>query len=84
MDEVLNHFGKDASKNIFMLFTFADGGDCNALEQVKEHKIPFSDFFKINNSAIFPKDHAYSKYDQQDKFTQMFWDLSYQGIQSFL
>merc|ERR1712130_885364 len=49
---VLDLFGKDVVDNIFMLFTFADGKDPPALKAVEAMNIPYSGYFKINNSGF--------------------------------
>ncbi len=52
---VLNIFGNNVTKNICLLFTFADAQTPPALETVKKEKIPFPEegVFKFNNSAVF-------------------------------
>ncbi len=52
---VLNIFGKDVTKNICLLFTFADAQPPPALQTVKKENIPYSEdgIFKFNNSAVF-------------------------------
>eukprot|EP01084_Bolivina_argentea_P259850 438645_1 len=57
-DMVLNLFGDDMKNNIFILFTFADGDDPPALEQIKELKVPYTKYFSINNSGFKLKKKA--------------------------
>ena len=54
-NSVLNIFGKDVTKNICLLFTFADAQPPPALQTVKKENIPFPEngVFKFNNSAVF-------------------------------
>eukprot|EP00484_Ammonia_sp_Unknown_P005028 CAMPEP_0197074478 /NCGR_PEP_ID=MMETSP1384-20130603/211128_1 /TAXON_ID=29189 /ORGANISM="Ammonia sp." /LENGTH=575 /DNA_ID=CAMNT_0042513319 /DNA_START=21 /DNA_END=1748 /DNA_ORIENTATION=+ len=49
---VLDLFGHDVKNNIFLVFTFSDGAKPPALEAVKKLKIPFADYYQINNSGF--------------------------------
>ena len=62
-------FGKDTAKNYMVLFTFADAQEPPALQAVKEAKMPFEMYAKLNNSALFCNN--VSK-DSQAKFNEMF------------
>ncbi len=74
-DSILAIFGKDVSKNIFMMVTFADGQKPPVITAVEEAKIPHSAFFKFNNSALFADIGG-----GDDNFDEMFWRM---GINSF-
>ena len=76
-DAVLSIFGKDIGENIYLMTTFADANDPPVLEAVKLAKIPFSQSFKFNNSAIF------SRNDSTEKFNYMFWEMGVHSLQTF-
>ena len=76
-DAVLSIFGKDIVDNIYLMTTFADANDPPVLEAVKLAKIPFSQSFKFNNSAIF------SRNDPTEKFNYMFWEMGVHSLRTF-
>ena len=73
-DQVLNLFGKDMTKNVTMLFTFADAQTPPALECVKSHQIPYSDFFKFNNSALYAPNPT-------DDNSELAWKFGYRSVE---
>ncbi len=73
-DSILAIFGKDVSKNIFMMVTSADGQKPPVNTAVEEAKIPHSAFFKFNNSALSANNIIEGG---DDNFDEMF------GINSF-
>ena len=75
-DQVLNLFGKDMSENVTMLFTFADAQKPPALECVKSHQIPYADFFKFNNSALFAP-------NPENSHSALAWDFGYGSVEQF-
>jgi len=74
-DSILAIFGKDIASNIFMMTTFADGGDPPVLASIRAAYIPFCDYFKFNNSALYasPKDSLHKK----------FWEIGIFSFESF-
>ena len=80
-DSILSVFGKDVAKNIFIMVTFCDGQKPPVITAVKEAKIPCSEFFKFNNSALYA-DNSCSDTDaaNEENFDEMFWKM---GISSF-
>ena len=75
-DSILAIFGKDIASNIFMMATFADGGDPPVLAAIKAANIPFCDFFKFNNSSLYAS-------HQGDMFSQMFWEMGLNSFETF-
>jgi len=76
-DAILSIFGKDIARNIFMMVTFADGQKPPVIEAVKTAQVPYSQFFKFNNSALFAENTAN---DDDENFDEMFWKM---GVKSF-
>jgi len=74
-DSILAIFGKDIGNNIFMMATFADGGDPPVVSAIKEANIPFCDLFKFNNSAMYST--------HSDNFSKMFWDMGFFSFEAF-
>ena len=86
---ILSLFGVDIKENIFMLFTFADGHVPQVLHAVKEANLPYDDYFKFNNSAIFiapgQEDEDHGDDDELlGDFNQMFWNLGMRSFKNFL
>lgn len=57
-DSVLDLFGKDISDNIFLLCTHAtddelEHGNPDVAESIREHKIPYKEFFFFNNEFLY-------------------------------
>lgn len=80
-DSILSVFGKDVAKNIFIMVTFCDGQKPPVITAIKEAKIPCSEHFKFNNSALYA-DNTCSELDgsNEDNFDEMFWKM---GVSSF-
>lgn len=76
-DSILSIFGRDIKDSIFIMTTFADGADPPVMGAVKEAKIPHSDFFPFNNSALFVD-------SSKSEFAKMFWDMGYASLKAFL
>ncbi|XP_068700890.1 uncharacterized protein [Montipora foliosa] len=76
---VLSIFGKDLSKNIFMMVTFADGQKPPVLQAIEDAKIPSSGkYFKFNNSALFADSQ-----ESEESFDAMFWKMGIRSIEAF-
>ena len=75
-DSILSIFGKDIQNNIFIMTTFADGAQPPVMGAVKEAKIPYAEFFRFNNSALFEN-------PKNSKFAQMFWEMGYSSFDDF-
>ena len=54
-DSILSIFGNDIEHNILLMITFADNRKPAVLDAVKAARIPYTRFFKFNNSALFPE-----------------------------
>ena len=80
-DSILSIFGKDVSKNIFMIITFADGQRPPVLDAIKKANIPSQSekHFKFNNSALFAENNAKAELAELN-FDEMFWKM---GLGSF-
>ena len=72
---ILSIFGKDIAKNIFLMTTFADGGEPQVVDAIDKAKIPYEEYFEFNNSAVFA-----DKSCRKAKFNMLSWDM---GIESF-
>lgn len=76
---VLSIFGKDLSRNIFLMLTFADGQKPPVLNAIKDAGIPNHDkTFKFNNSALV----AENKGDGRE-INSMFWKMGSQSLKAF-
>ena len=84
-DSILAIFGKDIASSIYMMVTFADGGEPPVLAAVREAQIPFEKAFKFNNSALFTKAGEKDGEDAEDDedFAQMFWKMGLKSIKKF-
>lgn len=77
--QILGIFGHDVAQNIIILLTFADATHPPALAAVKEAQIPYTHYFKLNNSAFF-LDGAASATPGDRMMANLFWDV---GVDSF-
>ena len=78
---VLSIFGKDLSKNIFMMVTFADGQKPPVLQAIKDANIPNSGkHFKFNNSALLADN---KEEEDEESFDAMFWKMGFKSIAAF-
>ncbi|MEZ4714023.1 MAG: GTPase [Caldilineaceae bacterium] len=78
-DSILSIFGKDISNNIFVLVTFADGQTPPVLEALKAAEVPYTKYFKFNNSALFATEIT----EEEDNFDAMFWKMGTKSLQNF-
>ena len=88
-DSVLSLFGKDIAENIFMLLTFADGQKPQVLSGIKEAKMPFKNYYKFNNSALYVKntkdeDDADEEDEEEGNFNEMFWKVGVKSFKNFM
>ena len=72
---VLDIFGNNVEKNICLLFTFADAQPPPALETVKKENIPFSKYFKFNNSAVFSR--------IKDESNAYYWKFGFDNLENY-
>jgi hypothetical protein len=89
-DSILSIFGKDIAQNIFLMLTFADGKKPPIMGAIEEAKVPYSQSFKFNNSALFAKntldkanENGQVDEDEEDDFDQMFWKMGVKSFQKF-
>lgn len=80
-NSILSIFGRDIADNIFMLLTFADGQKPPILSALSESQLPFKDYFKFNNSALFANNQ---KNKDEDDFDFMFWKMGATSYKKFL
>ena len=71
-DSVLSVLASDVESNMFLMITFADNQTPSTLSSIQEAKMPYCNFFKFNNSALFA--------NPKDPITRGFWEL---GMDSF-
>ena len=89
-ESVLSLFGHDLTDNIFMLLTFADGQKPQVLSGIQEARLPYTSYFKFNNSALYAKKGASNVCDtddddddNDDDFDEMFWRMTYSSLKAF-
>ena len=94
-NKVLEVFGKDIKDNIFILFTFADSQKPPALAAIKEAKIPYKKYFKLNNAGFFDIPTADGddtktnsgedddSSDSGDVFGAGYWDMGMRAFDKF-
>mmetsp|Transcript_30571 Transcript_30571/g.34762 ORF Transcript_30571/g.34762 Transcript_30571/m.34762 type:complete len:437 (+) Transcript_30571:71-1381(+) len=58
LDCVFQMFGKEAEKNLQLMFTFADAGEPKSLHGMMEAGFEVKKWFKFNNSALFERSLA--------------------------
>ena len=86
-DSVLSLFGKDIAENIFMLLTFADGQKPQVLSGIKEAKMPYKNYYKFNNSALYvqnTKDEDEEDEEEEGNFNEMFWKVGIKSFKNFM
>ncbi|CAG0886419.1 unnamed protein product [Darwinula stevensoni] len=54
-NSILSVFGKDVQNSFYVLVTFSDNKTPPVLEAIKTAKIPYKEYFRFNNSALFPE-----------------------------
>ena len=79
-DSILSIFGNDVANNIFIMVTFCDGQMPPVIDAVKKANIPYSSYFKFNNSALYVNSSG-SDPNSVDNFDEMFWRM---GMASFM
>lgn len=79
---ILSIFGSDVENNIFVMVTFADGQHPPVMTAIKEAKIPCTDFYKFNNSALFANNAA-SANEADENFDAMFWKMGFISFKKF-
>ena len=62
------------------MVTFADGQKPPVIATIQEANIPFSHFFKFNNSALFA---ATKSDDEEDNFDEMFCKMGTASFKKF-
>ena len=83
-DSILSIFGNDVKHNILLMTTFADNRKPAVLDAVKAADIPYTKFFKFNNSALFPEPpDAQSGNDDGGSLDQQYWKLCMSNFDTF-
>ena len=70
-------FAKNMEDNIIVIATFADAGEPQVLNAIKEAKIPINHVSKFNNSALFTTTGG-----NQSKINQLFWEIGESGYKT--
>ena len=76
-DSILSVFGKDVADNIFLMVTFADGKRPHVVDALKVAGVPFKNYFKFNNSALFVSNQTDYEFDK------MFWRMGQKSFEDF-
>ena len=77
-DSIMSMFGKDMSKNIFMLLTFAESQKHDLQDVFNKTGVPSDKFYIINNEALY----AENTEDADDMFNAVFWKMSFRSLKS--
>ena len=83
-DSVLQVFGKDIRENIFMLLTFADGQKPLVLDALKKAEIPYIDYFRFNNSALYISNAISSNSGDEEMYEKVFWSMGFTSFRKFM
>lgn len=78
-EKILHIFGKDIKDNMFVCVTFADGNDPPCIAAIRAAGVPFVEFFKMNNSALYN-----SNISGQADVTELFWEMGKKSVTHFL
>ena len=80
-DSILSIFGRDVSRNIFTMITFADSQTPPVLDVIKETEIPSQNekLFKFNNSALFASNVA----QEGIIYDKKFWEMNTSSLDKF-
>ena len=71
-DSILGLFGKDIKDNIFLMFTFADGQNPQAMSSIEEASLPYQNYYPFNNGGIYDTNVSV--------FGEAYWN---RGVESF-
>ena len=77
-DSLMSMFGKDMSKNIFMLLTFAESQKHSLQDVFNKTGVPSDKIFILNNKALY----AENTEDADDMFNAVFWKMSFRSFKS--
>ena len=76
---ILKIFGKNIEGHIYVLTTFADANDPPVLNALAADKVPYVDYFKFNNSALFVENTS----SDNCEFQQMYWQMGKKSFEKF-
>ena len=83
-DFILSIFGNDIKHNVLLMTTFADNRKPAVLDAVKAADIPFTKYFKFNNSALFPEPpDAQSGNEDGGPSDELYWKLCMDSFDNF-
>ena len=83
-DSILSIFGNDIKHNILLMITFADNRKPAVLDAAKAADIPYTKFFRFNNSALFPEPpDAQSGNDDGGPSDELYWKLCMSNFDKF-
>ena len=82
-DSVLALFGKDIADNIFMMLTYAGFEEPQVLNAIVEGKIPYNEYFKFNNTAIY-REKTNNDDDEEGVLRPLFWQMAAKKYDSFM
>ena len=87
---VLGIFGKDTADHIFLMTTFADGQKPKVLTAVRDAHVPYKQFFKFNNSALYASKSGHSddsededSSDEGGSFEELSWKMGMDSFKKF-
>ena len=83
-DSILGIFGNDIKHNILLMTTFSGLTKPPVLDAVKAASIPYTKYFKFNNSALFsePPDAQFG-YEDGGPSDELFWKLGMDNYDRF-
>ena len=77
-DSILAVFGKNVADNIFLMVTFADGKQPPVIDAARAAGVPFQNYFKFNNSALFASNQT-----SDNEFDKIFWKMGKKSFEDF-
>ena len=87
---VLGIFGNDIEDHIFLMTTFADGQKPKVLTAVRDAHVPYKQFFKFNNSALYAIKSGHSddsddedSSDEGGSFEELSWKMGMDSFKKF-
>ncbi|XP_078322456.1 uncharacterized protein LOC111105028 isoform X2 [Crassostrea virginica] len=78
-NSIMSLFGKDIKPNICTLITFADCAKPPVLDSLEELKLPFSQYFTFNNSALYAENNV----EASQTLSQIFWEIGCKSFKQF-
>ena len=84
INSILSIFGRNTKISIFLMITHCDSKSPPVVTAIKKAQVPFINYYKFNNSALYSNNRVSITDDSlDDNFDEVYWEMGSSSLKDF-